>query len=351
MLKHLLHQLSKVPEPWFSKKYLLGLSPQGFQDLLDKKILIYDKPAGIEMVYEPACPHGCSLAVEESPNGMVGICLDHPQVKAVRVTEDDLIRYKFSIGGLLNQIRSVNAIKGGVSKLEEGYYFGYSLYGDKRIGLVLFPHFGEDLIKIAGIDRILKDEDGVFILSPAVQENCQAAVYSGDRVVVLDIGEVLDLATFKLSLEPGIEKLQNRGILKDVRLEFPGIRMADENNEVRVNGKKVLLSDRPFLLLLRVAVGFAIKKDHCISLKELIDEKIIMEDGKYQAAGRLKGKMVPFLPGGDWDAFFENDKGMYRLSSNVKSVIFDRVKLVNDTSQRIKEVASKLPKMRSKSKK
>lgn len=342
MLNQLLQELSKVPEPWFSKKYLLELSADGFDDLLAKKILVYDKPAGIEMVYEPTCPHGCSLAVEESPNGMVGICLDHPQIKSVPVIEYNLMRYRFSVEGLLHQVRWANDLKGEINKVGEGYYFGYQLYGEKRIGLVLFPHFGEDLIKTAGLDRILKDEEGVFILSPVVRENCQTAIYSGDRVVILDINDVLDRKTLKLSLDIGIEKLQNRGVLKDVRLEFPGIRTADENNEVRVNSKKVLLSDSPFLLLFRISVGFTTKKDHYVSAKELNGEGIANDSNRHQAVGRLKEKMVSFLPGGDWDAFWENDKKMYRLSSNVKSVIFNREKLIQ-ASERIKAVASKLP--------
>lgn len=343
MLEHLLCQFSKVPEPWFSKKYLSGLSADGFGDLVDKKILIYERPPGIEMVYSPSCPHGCSLAVEEDPKGMIGVCLDHPEVKSVRIVEDDLSRYKFSVEGLLTQIRNANSIKGEISKLGDGYYFGYYLYGEKRVGLVLFPSFGEELLKTAGIDRLLKDDEIILIISPVVQERIETAVYSGDRVIVLDIKDILDYNTLKLSLDVGIQRLNTRGVLKDVSLEFPGVRTTDENNEVRLNGVKVLLSDRPFLLLLRLAIGFETKKDHYVSTKELVDEKIVTEDGKYQSVGRLKEKLTPFLPASDWDAFFENDKGMYRLSSNVKTIIFHRDALIK-SSARIKEIALKIPK-------
>lgn len=350
MLEHLLHQFSKVPEPWFSKKYLEGLSPDGINGFVGQKILVYEKPPGVEMVYQPSCPHGCSLAVEEDSQGMVGVCLDHPQVKAVRIIEDDLSRYKFSIEGFLNQIRNVNAIKGNVSKLEEGFYFGYSLYGVKRIGLVLFPRFGEELLKTAGIDRLLRDDEIIFVISPVIQEKIETTVYSGDRVVVLNVKDILDYKTFKLSFDVGIHRLQARGILKDVRLEFPGVRTAEENNEVRINGNKLLLSDSPFLLLLRMAIGFETKEDHYVSARELIDEKIVTADGKYQSVGRLKEKLISFLPGSDWDAFFENDKGMYRLSSNVKLINFNRDELIK-SSARIKEVALKIPKAVKKGKK
>lgn len=162
----------------------------------------------------------------------------------------------------------------------------------------------------------------------------------GDRIVLLNLDEVLNDKTFELSFDWGVFKLRQRGVLKDVHLEVTGNIHIDDGHEVRINGHVAHLSDAPFLLLLRFVQGAMIAKDRWVFVKDLTDENILTNEGLYQGIGRLKKELKFYV---DWDKFLENGEKKYRLSSNVTGLIINRKKLVKHENGRIRDIAKKLP--------
>jgi hypothetical protein len=102
MIKFLLQELEKCPNPLFSKKELLAISASQFRELTKRKILVYHQPSEgeAEILHQPRCQHGCALTVMEVKDGYEAVCLDHPEEDPIFVVQDDLPRYAFSIDTL-----------------------------------------------------------------------------------------------------------------------------------------------------------------------------------------------------------------------------------------------------------
>ena len=338
MLSYLLEQWSKIPGPWFSKRRLEEISKENFKTLVAKKILLYELPSGEESVDEERCSHGCSLFVEERGSGYEAFCLDHPEEKVVRVTEDDLCRYRLSIENVIKQMRSANKFEGEPFPCGRGHFIGYKTHGDKTIGVVLVPCVTKgDLLGIAGMASILKDYHYIFVVSPELNVKWLWAVpMLGDRIVLLKMDELFDEKTFELSFDWGIFKLRQRGVLKDFHLDVTG-RQDRDGHEVRLNGDdRRHLSDAPFILLLRFVQGYLTAKDRWVSVQELIKDGVLTEDNLYQAINNLKKDM-------DWKELIENQSKKYRIALSVTGLTVNKQKLLESDNARIKGIAKKLP--------
>lgn len=299
-------------------------------------------PSGEESTDEKFCPHGCSLFIERRDSGLEAFCLEHPEEGSIRITENYLSRYKLSIENLLKRIHKVNELEGEIAPCGRGYFFGYKTHGDKTIALVLVPSITkEDLLGIAGLGVLLKDYHYIFVIAPTLYVKWLWAIPSlGDRIVLLNLDEVLNDKTFELSFDWGVFKLRQRGVLKDLHLEITGNIHIHDGHEVRINSNIVHLSDAPFLLLLRFVQGAMTQKDRWVSVKELIDENILTQDGLYQGINRLKKELKHCV---DWDRFLENGEKQYRLSLNVTGLTVNRKKLLESGNGRIKAIAQEIP--------
>ena len=125
MIKFLLQEIEKSPNPLFTKKELLSLSPKDFQDLTKKrKILVYFRPSenDMEKVRFPRCQHGCPLTVVQTGGGLKAVCLEHPEEDSISIEKDDLNRYAFSVGTLLVQLRTANRIEGDLHRINGGFF-------------------------------------------------------------------------------------------------------------------------------------------------------------------------------------------------------------------------------------
>lgn len=341
MISHLLKEWSKVRVPWFSKQYLNVGFPEEFKDLVEKQILLYELPSGEESVYEPRCQHGCSLVVEEVEGSLQAMCMEHPNEKAIYITEDYLTRYKFSIENLLKKIRTVNALEGEIMPCGAGYHLGYKKHGDTVIGLVIMPSITkDDLLTLSGIGVTLKEYHCIFFITPSLQVKWLWALPSlGDRIVLLDLDEVLDEKTFELSFDWGVFKLRQRGVVNDYHLEITGNIDNVGSHEIKINSVAVTLSFAPFLLLLRLFLGAVTEQNRWVSVTKLTSEGIDAGENVNQAIGRLKEKLKYYV---DWDRFVENGRGKYRLSPNVTGLTFNRQKLLDQANGRITPLAQKL---------
>jgi hypothetical protein len=103
VIKFLLQEIENSPNPLFTKKELLALSPKDFQDLTKRKILAYFRPSenDMEKVRLPRCQHGCPLTVVQVDGAFEAVCLEHPEEDPIPIEKDDLNRYAFSVDMLL----------------------------------------------------------------------------------------------------------------------------------------------------------------------------------------------------------------------------------------------------------
>lgn len=340
MLKQLLEQWSKTPEPWFSKRYLEGISAKSFRKLEAKKILVYDVPtAGEETIYEPRCPHGCALFAERNGNCIEAVCLSHPDEGAISISEDQLSRYRFSVINLLREIVKVNQFQGEISPHEDGFRFGHVIKAGKRIGFVIYPS-----VVSKTVSDLLKDEDCVMALSADGRYATQAI--TNDRIVTLGIRDVLNFETCILDMEAGFSALRRRQVVKNIQLSITGDLNESGENVIEINKRSVFLSDAPFLLLLRLMSGIYESKDRWVSVQSLISEGVTQEDRVHRDMNRLKEKIEPYLPDENWNLFIGNGWKKYRVDPNVDAVTYDRKKLIKLSNGRIVETAKKLPQCR-----
>lgn len=171
MIKFLLQEIEKSPNPLFTKKELLSLSPKDFQDLTKRKILVYFRPSenDMEKVRLPRCQHGCPLTVVQTEGGLEAVCLEHPEEDPIPIEKDDLNRYAFSVDMLLVQLRTANRIEGDLHRINGGYFYvGYKTYSDNRVGFIFISKIGnEKLVKLSGLKHLCKDDDILVVLTPA----------------------------------------------------------------------------------------------------------------------------------------------------------------------------------------
>jgi len=337
MLSYLLKEWSKTPEPWFSKRHLKELSDEQFSELVARKILLYDLPRGEESTDEHRCTHGCSLFLEKRQQGYDAFCLEHPEERTLKISEDALCRYRLCLEAIIKNLRKANDLEDEPFVCGRGFFVGHKNHGDKVIAVVLYPSVTkDDLLAIAGLTVNLKDCDAIFVVAPELYVKWTwTRPQLGDRIVLFDMFEVFNEDTFELSFDWGLFKLRQRGVLNDRHIEIPG-NLTRDGHEVRINGQPWHLTDAPFILLLRFVQGYFLVKDRWVTSKELVDDGINPE-GLYQAVGRLKKDLR-------WDDVLENDKKRYRLSMSVTEVSINCKKLLAQDNTRVKEIAKKISK-------
>lgn len=213
MIKFLLQEIEKNPNPLFTKKELLSISPKDFQDLKKRRILNYHRPSekDIERISLPRCQHGCSLTVVEVEDGFEAVCLEHPEEDPIPIEKDDLNRYAFSIDMFLTHIRTVNRISGKLQRIQGGYFYvGYKLYNDNRVGFIFIPNIGDgELVKLSGLRRICKDDNILVVLTPAsvIEDVPLKSRLRHEQIIQTSLVSTLNPQIFELPIENFISRL------------------------------------------------------------------------------------------------------------------------------------------------
>lgn len=170
MIKFLLQELEKVPQPIFSKNELLAISEEQFRDLCKKKVLVFQRPkdSSIDKIHYPRCPHGCYLSVMEFNGRLEAVCEDHPEEDPIPISEDHLLRYAFSVENLLKLIAQVNELQGSLQEIEGGFfYMGWKkLRGVKSSFFMMLSPQKLKVLTIEGIKSIYGKDNISIILSP-----------------------------------------------------------------------------------------------------------------------------------------------------------------------------------------
>ncbi len=381
MIAFLLKQLERVSNPVFSKRELLAVSPNDFEELKRRKILTYYRPRqeDLETVRWPHCPHGCSLSVRSLDDSYEAFCLNHPEEYPILIGEDHLNRWRFSVDTLLEEIIQVNGIHGGQRKIEAScIHLGHKIYGTCKIGFVFLPRIGAyKQMSLHGIKRFCRD-DGLVILTPAsiFDEIPLESMLHMEKVIHSPLVESLDPRTSALPINAmvapllsdameypisAIELTENQRRDREAfkylcldRIHIPGDVPSPKNNLILINGKAQNIPDRTFRLFLRLATALWEDKNGWVETATLWGEGLIPDPEQHQIFNRLREKLADHLLEKDAKRFLENSgTKSYRLSTHPEFITCDRAKLLNNSDQTIrlivqhwlKHSGSRLPKI------
>ena len=340
------------------KRELLAVSPEDFEDLKRRKILTYYRPPEDDMegVRRPRCQHGCTLTVQRFGEFYEAFCLNHPEEDAIRIDEEDLNRWCFSIDALLKEIIRANGIQGGQKKIEPPcIYLDHKIYGSHRIGFVFLPRISDTKhLSLFGIRHLCHDEGLVLLTSASrLDEIPLESILHREKVVHATITDILDRRTFTLPIETLVapllpdsmerprsaheiteEQWRDYQICKYLcrdRIHIPGDAPMPRNNLILINGKPVNLPDAPFALLFRLAVALWQDKNGWIE---------IPDPGTRQPFSNLRKLLGEHLDSKDGKQFIENDgTKRYRLSTHPDFITCDREKLFHHPDDRTRRIA------------
>lgn len=371
MIKFLLQEIEKSPNPLFTKKELFSLSPKDFQELTKRKILAYFRPSenDMEKVRLPRCQHGCPLTVVQVEGGLEAVCLEHPEEDPIPIERDDLNRYAFSVDMLLVQLRTANRIDGDLHRINGGYfYIGYKTYNDNRVGFIFVSNIGkEGLVKLSGLRHLCKDDDILVLLTPAskIEDVPLRGRLRHEKIVqtslASSLASSLDPQTFELPIEKlisgflkpkAITELSKRQKTDYKQFEYqcydkvyiPGTIPMKRSNLIVVNGNEIKMGDSLFILFLRFVVELKKKKGGWVNIYTLESEGIITDVLKYQVYSNLRTALEGSLLDKDGQKFIQSDGSKkYRISTHPDFVTYDRKKLINHSERLVKELAIKLP--------
>lgn len=366
MIGFLLEEIEKSPNPLFTKKELLALSPEDFQDLTKRKILTYFRPpqGDMENVRLPRCQHGCPLTVIEVEEGFEAICLEHPEEAPIPIENDDLNRYAFSVDMLLVQLRTANRIDGHHHRISGGYYYiGYKTYNDNRVGFVFVPNIGDEkLVKLSGLKHLCKDDDILVVLTPAskIEDVPLKNSLSHNKIIQTSLASSLDPKTFELPIEELISRLLKPKAITELskrqkadydkfdyqcydKVYIPGTIPMRRSNLIVVNENEIKIGDSIFTLFLRFVVELKKKEGGWVDIYTLESEGVITDSLKYQIYSNLRTALEGSLSDRDGQKFIQNDGSKnYRVSTHPDFITYDKKKLLNHQDRQIKELAKKL---------
>ncbi len=370
MIRFLLRELEKTPNPIFSKRELLSISKEGFRDLRKRKILVWDRPSSgdLNRLRLPRCQHGCSLTVVEVDDHLEAVCLDHPGEDPVPVEKDDLSRYVFSVDMLLVQLRTANRIEGDLRRISGGFFYvGHKTFDSCRVGIVFVPNIGDqDLVKMSGLRHLCEDDDILVVLTPSsnlgdIQLKRQL---HHDKIIHIALADSVNPQTFELPIEElaskvvksiSITELTDKQVADCRKYEYqcrdkihiPGITPMKRTNEIEFNAHRIRLGDSLFLLFLRLVVELKRKKGGWVDRHTLKSEGVVSDADTFQVYSRLRTALVGSLLEKDGRAFIQNDGSKrYRISTYPDFITYDKKKLRKHPDGRVRKVAGKLPRCR-----
>ena len=367
MIKFLLQEVERSPNPLFTKKELLSVSAKDFQDLTRRKILFYLGPSegDMERLRLPRCQHGCPLTVVRVEEGLEAVCLEHPEEDPIPIEKEDLNRYAFSVDMLLGQLRTANRIDGKLHRITGGsFYVGYKTYSDNRVGFIFIHRIGnEKLVKLSGLKHLCKDDHILVVLTPAstIEDVILKGQLRHEKIVQTSLVSSLDPKSFELPIDKLISgflrpkettELSKRQKAEYEKFEYqcydkvhiPGTIPMKRSNLVVVNGNEIKMGDSLFTLFLRFVIELKKKKGGWVNIYTLKSERVITDVLKYQIYSNLRTALEGSLQDRDGQKFIQSDGSKnYRISAHPDFITYSKKKLLAHQDRHIGELAKKLP--------
>lgn len=125
---------------------------------------------------------------------------------------------------------------------------------------------------------------------------------------------------------------------------IPGTHPKKRQNTIYVNGREAKISDRAFILLIRLVQELKSDPEGWILTNTLDEEGIIPNTSDYQPYLDLKKPITALLLKENPDEFLENDGSKhYRISTHPDFITYDKEKLLKHILPKVREIAAKLP--------
>lgn len=216
MIKWLLEQVEKDPTTLFRRRDLLGKSPGEFERLRRTGLLVYVQTDPEDETYpcDLPCAKTCPRQIVQVQGQFHAMCPEDGEIDPIRLGEDDLHKYAFSMERLLEEIRKSNHLSGCVSFIEPGYsYMGYTMCDNHRIGFALGPAAGnDDELELSGLRRLCKDDDVLVVFSrvSVKDELCFKKELRLHGMIHTSLAASLDFTTFAFDIRALISRLSGK---------------------------------------------------------------------------------------------------------------------------------------------
>jgi hypothetical protein len=369
VIRFLLEEIEKSPNPSFTKKELLYISGEEFKDLLDKKILVYCKSSteDIKTLRYPRCRHGCGLTLMKINGLYEAVCLEHPEEAPIPLEKDDLSRYKVSIDQLIFEIKSANRIDGDMNRIKSGYYYvGHKNYNNNRVGIVFALNSRKiGIVNLSGLKSLCKDDNILLVLTPVseISDVVLKKQLANEKIIQLSLATSIKFGSFQLPIQENVSTLlKGNGFTlaelsakqkKDYekfeylcydKIHIPGTISMKRSNILIVNGSEIKIGDSLFRLFLRFVLELKKKEGGWIDRLTLGSDRVVSNPDSFQVYGNLRTKIEGSLLVKEGQKFIQSDGSKnYRISTHPDFITYDKRILRNHPDNTIREIAKKLP--------
>ncbi|MBN1574823.1 MAG: hypothetical protein JW984_16625 [Deltaproteobacteria bacterium] len=371
MIKYLLQEMEKSPNPLFTKRELLAISIEGFKDFTERKILNYCRPSETEMenLRLPRCQHGCQLTVIQHDGAFEAVCLDHPEEDPILIERENLNRYILSTDMLLTQLRSANMINGDLHRISGGFFnIGHKFYNESRVGFIFIPNIGNgELVKLKGLKHLCDEDDVIIVFTPAsgIEDVSLKNILRHEKIVQVSLYEYINTKTFELPIEKFVSGLlkpkakEERLIVElsgEQRLDYEkfdylcydkvhilGTIPMKWNNLITINENKINIGDYLFILFLRFVVELKKGNGGWLNIYDLESEGIITDSMRYQIYSNLRTTVQGSLIERNGQKFIQSDGSKhYRISTHPDLITYNKKKLLLHQDKKIKDIIMEL---------
>lgn len=309
---------------------------------------------------------GRRLDLARQDGHIFGTDVEDPYRPIIMVDPADLVQYRFNWEPWLQAVRANNGLRGSTSWIGKRCIFlGERSDEDRRLAFVL--------ALFRSTDQALTH---IFSLLARMPRKCRSIVVTTLTFDGLPESDVANLERLGICWAPGLDS-ETLGIgfdlghqeadkerrwpalPHDVEEEYQRYRFKcrlpvhiagdtgkSGNNLVLVGDSQVTISDVPFVLFLRLAVGLYKNKWGVVSKSEIGGDGHAGEDTEYQAVHRLRRCFIGALGGLDPQDFIEVPRPKtLRLSVHPSLVSYDKGRLLAHDNALVRGLAEQLPEL------
>ncbi len=215
-----------------------------------------------------------------------------------------------------------------------------------KIPVLVEPQYADLTQRFADLTQRLADFDGEHLRKAGPMD----IAFSG-QIATLGAemaGSTREARRTSLSARER-EEFEAQGFKSDLAIQFTGWTEGLRGNILFVGGERMVLTDAPLKLLLRLAVQLQETDDGFLALADLkygegVDgESEFAPDGMDQALSRLRKPFAGYLEGLPTNKLIERRKGKVRLSTHRRCVTWDRERLLLHDNAAVRQLAERLP--------
>jgi hypothetical protein len=287
---------------------------------------------------------------------------EDPEAEPIPLTIEDLSRWRLDLQELALRFQETNCLRGVPCVLDERLFFlGEAKMDGQLIAFVLAlfsgsRQAGQHLTALPGY--LPGGHDRILAISPSYLptqherrrlESLKVFVVTPDDADLfkVDVSQVLLQLPRKaprivLSDEEE-EEFDACGFKSRLPIVITGRRERRAGNVLEVGGARVVLTDAPFKLFLRLVAALHETQDGFLPRGSMLDsgglvaEGFYTEDGVDQALSRLRAPFGPALRELKPTEFIEVKGGRIRLSTHRRFVSCDRERLLGHSDQMVRE--------------